>query len=77
MNTKVFNTCVSFSRFMFIARSPVFAYLNTSLRGLTTIRAFEAEKMLTNEFDNHQVSPKKLRIVLSVTSNHIIQIKNF
>ena len=45
-----------YNRIPFIARSPVFSHLNATLQGLTTIRAFGAEKVLIDEFDNHQVN---------------------
>ncbi|XP_054004734.1 probable multidrug resistance-associated protein lethal(2)03659 [Hylaeus anthracinus] len=37
-----------------ITRSPVFDHVGATLQGLTTIRAFNAQKIVTSEFDNHQ-----------------------
>lgn len=39
---------------MLSARSPVFAHLNATLQGLTTIRSNGAEVVLTSEFDKYQ-----------------------
>lgn len=35
-------------------RSPVFSHLSASLNGLSTIRASQAQEMVSKEFDNHQ-----------------------
>ena len=37
-----------------LARSPVFSHLSATLQGLTTIRGFKTQQLLTKEFDNHQ-----------------------
>lgn len=42
------------SCFTILARSPVFTHVNATLQGLTTIRAFDKQKELSLEFDEHQ-----------------------
>lgn len=39
---------------LFLERSPIFGQMSTTMHGLTTIRAFKAEKMLIKEFDCNQ-----------------------
>ncbi|EFA04298.2 putative multidrug resistance-associated protein lethal(2)03659-like Protein [Tribolium castaneum] len=47
-------TSRSVKRLEGISRSPVFAHLNASMQGLTTVRSNNAEEILTKEFDKLQ-----------------------
>lgn len=40
--------------FLFIAKSPVFTHISSTLSGLSVVRSFQAEQILRDEFERHQ-----------------------
>lgn len=36
------------------AKSPVYSHISTTLNGLSTIRAFQAQNLLRDEYESHQ-----------------------
>lgn len=47
-------------------KSPVFSYVNASFEGLQTIRAFQAEKIVQNQFNAHQVIFLEIFLLLNI-----------
>lgn len=57
--------------FFFTARSPVVNHLVDTLQGLSTVRSFQSEEVLKNEFDEHQDFNSSAQF-LNVSSNRTL-----
>ncbi|XP_060872943.1 probable multidrug resistance-associated protein lethal(2)03659 isoform X2 [Metopolophium dirhodum] len=54
MRTFFMTTTRNIIRLEGVTRSPIYTHVNSSLQGLTTIRAFNVEQILIQEFTSHQ-----------------------
>ncbi|XP_013098645.2 probable multidrug resistance-associated protein lethal(2)03659 isoform X1 [Stomoxys calcitrans] len=54
MRSFYLNTSRDVKRLEAVTRSPIYSHLGASLNGLSTIRAFGAQQVLIEEFDNYQ-----------------------
>lgn len=45
---------IQYNFILFAAKSPIFSHISATLSGLSTIRAFQAQELLRQEFENHQ-----------------------
>ena len=50
------------------ARSPVFSHLSATLTGLTTVRAFKAQRRFTDDFDRYQDNHTKAWFLVLATA---------